>query len=382
VHRLEIANKLEIGGERDAAGLLRRETIRRATTSADLKAIRLALAGREFYPVGEFRKEYRRARNNRARLGIVRRYLQVAPHDARLRTQLLALLEAAGEKLELRQQVRRIRSDPFAEAGLLADCAAALKRIGDEYEARRTFGELTERAAYDPWARAFVGDRLRNEGWFDDATATYRALELLVPNEPAATLRLALAHHGAGRLDIARRTLERVAQTGGRRADNAFSRLAAQLAALLLAETRADKTTDATMRKQLEAVALEQRWFNGRALIVVRTPAARSPIEASLVFPTNSERAEQQPEFSQSSMGVYVLPFDEKPDAGVKLKLRGPELLVPARKTSVRVDALLPKARDQAPSLVSTEVELPANGKPIVLAWRDGTWKRTNRLRP
>ncbi len=166
--------------------------------------------------MGIFRKRYAAAPDDAARLAVVRRFLGLAPHDARLRRRVLALLEALGMKQALADEVRRVRRDPFADAGLLADGAAALRRLGDEAEARRAFGELAERAPGDPWARAFLGDRLRNEGWFDDAAQAYAVLDQLVPDDPAAILRLALAHAGAGRLDLAVRLLARVAQTGGR----------------------------------------------------------------------------------------------------------------------------------------------------------------------
>src|SRR5262249_19116173 len=157
--------------------------------------------------------------NDRDRLGIVRRFLGIAPHDARLRSRLLALLEAVGVKQELAEEGRRIRLHPFADAALLAQGASALRRLGDQEGALRGYGELIERAPNDAWARAFVGDRLREEGLFDDASRAYASLEELLPDEPATSLRLAMAHAGGGRLDIATRMLARVAQTGGRAGD-------------------------------------------------------------------------------------------------------------------------------------------------------------------
>src|SRR5206468_7850521 len=134
---------------------------------------------------GVFRKQYAAAKDDAGRLAVVRRFLAIAPHDARLHRRLFALLEALGQKQPLAEEVRRLRRDPFADAGLLADGASALRRIGDEAEARRAFGELAERAPGDPWARAFLGDRLRNEGWFDDAAQAYAVLEQLMPGDPA-----------------------------------------------------------------------------------------------------------------------------------------------------------------------------------------------------
>jgi ABC-type nitrate/sulfonate/bicarbonate transport system substrate-binding protein len=103
---------------------------------------------------------------------LVGRYLAVL-----LRTAAWAELNPA-EVVELSRQ---LRSDPFADALLLADAASALHRVGAELEARRTFGELSERAPKDPWVRGLLGDRLRAEGWFDDATEAYATLEELIP---------------------------------------------------------------------------------------------------------------------------------------------------------------------------------------------------------
>ncbi len=239
VARVRVARELERSGEVDAAGMLRREAVRRARSPEELRAIAHALLGDEHYPVGTFRKRYEAAPEPAAKLAVVRRFLALAPHDARLRRRLLALLEALKMNQELADEVRRLRCDPFADAGLLADAASALRRLGDVDEARRAFGELAERAPSDPWARAFLGDRLRNEGWFDDAAQAYTVLADLAPDEPAAVLRLALAHAGAGRLDIAVRLLARVAQTGGRAGGLKLGDLAARLSLARLAEALA-----------------------------------------------------------------------------------------------------------------------------------------------
>src|SRR5262249_14111328 len=143
------------------------------------------------------------------------------------------------------------------DAQLIADAASALRRAGDEAEARRTFGELAERAPRDPWVRGFLGDRLRAEGWFDDATAAYEVLLDLLPDDPAATLRLALAHAGAGRLDVAERLLARVAATGGRSGDARLSDLAANVAGALIGDALAKDGLGDDDKKRLARRALE-----------------------------------------------------------------------------------------------------------------------------
>ena len=139
-------------------------------------------------------KRYRAAGSDDARLAVVRKFLSIAPHDSFLKGRLIALLEAQGKKEQLAEEARRVRLDPFASAQVLADVASALLRLGEQDEARRTFGELGERAPADPWARAFLGDRLRNEGLFDDASQAYAALAELATDEPAGVLRSCLLY--------------------------------------------------------------------------------------------------------------------------------------------------------------------------------------------
>jgi Flp pilus assembly protein TadD len=330
--------------------------------------------GDERYPVGTFRKQYNAATDDRARMGVVRRFLALAPHDARLRRRMLSLLEALGMKQELAEEVRRVRRDPFADAGLLADGASALLRIGDEAEARRAFGELAERAPADPWARAFLGDRLRNEGWFDDAALAYTVLEQLVPDEPAAILRLALAHAGSGRLDIAQRMLSRVAQTGGRAGDAQLGELAGRLAHVLIAEARLKQGVAADDAERLTRAALELPYPSGATVIVLRSPAAALPVEATLIRGPKDAREERAPEVATAGIGLYTLRIDPGDASEVTLKLRRAKELLPARATKVRVDALVPDAPGKPPKLVSTEVELPVSGKPLELKWAGGAW--------
>jgi tetratricopeptide (TPR) repeat protein len=369
--RINVARALELAGDADAAALLRREAVRRAKSPDELHRIQLALIGDERYPVGTFKKQYNAAGDDKGRLAVVRRFLSIAPHDARLRRRLVAVLESLGMKQELAEEVRRFRRDPFADASLLADGASALRRIGDEDESRRAFGELAERAPEDPWARAFLGDRLRNEGWFDDATRAYTVLEELVPDDPSAILRLALAHAGAGRLDIAQRMLARVAQTGGRAGDGRLGDLAGRLAIDLLAEARARPGVAPADADRLLRAALELPYPAGAIVVLVRAPAGASALTTTLFRGPREAREERAPEVAAEGVGLYALRFDRGGvnDGDAVLRLRRPADLLPARGTKVRVDALIPGAAGQPPGLVTTEIELPISGKPVELKW-------------
>jgi tetratricopeptide (TPR) repeat protein len=364
LERLAVADQLALVGEADAAEFLRRETVRRAASPAELREIREHLLGNESYPAGTFERQYATATTSAARLAVVRRFLEVAPHDARLRRRLIALLGESPDHTALFAEVRRVREDPFADAALLADAAEALHRAGNDAEARRTFGELTERAPADPWARAFLGDRLRNVGWFDDAIATGEALELLAPDEPSATLRLALAHEGAGRVDIARRMLLRLAQTGGRTGDAAFGQLANELSAILL-DRALGTTKDAGDKKRLRSSLLELALTYADSMLVVRTPASDVPVQARLVPPAGSERAEREATTLALGLGIYTMPFDPSADRGSTLVLERRKGAVPEAATKVRVHALVPRAAGEVPSVATVDVELPVDGKTV-----------------
>jgi tetratricopeptide (TPR) repeat protein len=368
--RVAVARGIDDAGDADAAALLRKEAIRRVTTPEELDGVRLALLGDERKATGTFRKAYREAKTDELRLGVVRRFLKLAPHDSGLRRRLFALLEALGQKDPLIDEIYRARQDPFADAALLADGASALRRLGNEDEARRAFGELIERAPFDPYARAYVGDRLRNEHLFEDATAAYDALAVFRPDDPAATLRLGLAHAGAGRLDVASRIFHRVAQTGGRLSDERMGNLASLVEAVLSTAARQapGRTPDEAAR--LLRRVLEIPLPDAAALVLVRIPTLDTAVEARLLRGEKLDQ-EAQPEVSAASLGLYFLRV-ERGDRAVKLRLRRPAELDPSRPVKAELSVYVRSDDPGQARLVTREVELRADGKPVDLRW-DGT---------
>jgi len=364
--RIELARKLEESGEREAGAFLRREAVRRAASPEELTQVQLALIGDESYPAGTFKKRYRAAANDEERLRVVQQFLTLAPHDAVLERRLLALLDGLGRKPALLEETRRIKVDPFADATLLADAAALLRKNGEEAEARRIFGELVERAPSDPWVRAFVGDRLRNEGWFDDATRVYSVLDELAPDHPAALTRLALAHHGAGRIDIARRLLARVAETGGRAGDAQLGKLARGLSAILLADARKTAGLTPEQSEQLERAALQIGDGKRQSIVLVRTPAATQPVKVTLLRGTGKSRSERVPDVAAASMGVFLFLVEPGDDQTWALRLARPAELAPAPPLPARIDSIQEPAPGRLPS---REIELPLDGKPIEVPW-------------
>jgi Flp pilus assembly protein TadD len=374
LERVTLARELEASGEREAAALVRREAVRRAQSPEELRQLQAALVGDERYPAGTFKKRYRAAASDDERLQVVQQFLTLAPHDALLERRLLALLGALGRKPALVQEIRRLGADPFSDAVLLADAAAALRQSGDELEARRIFGVLVERAPGDPWVRALVGDRLRNEGWFDDATRVYSVLDELAPDHPAALIRLALAHHGAGRIDIARRLLARVAQTGGRAGDAQLGKLASGLSAVLLTSTLKTAELGKEQTEQLERAALETSVGRRPSVVLVRVPAATLPIKVSLLRGRDGAQTERAPDVVAASIGLYLFLLEPADSVKSVLRLSRPPGLGPAPELRAHIEGVVEgrplNAESRAPAtLVSHQVVLPLDGRSVEVPW-------------
>jgi hypothetical protein len=366
--RFGVAARLEEQGDADAAAYVRREAVRRAETPGELAEVRRALVSDEPVAGRTFETQYGKAHDDDARLVVVRRFLRLSPHDSRLRRLLLVLLERLGQKDALVQETHRVREDAFSDAALLSDAASALRRAGRDLEGRRAFGELVERAPEDPFARAYAGDRLRDEGLFDDATVAYEALGIMLPDEPAAALRLALAHAGAGRLDVATRVLERVAETGGRADDTGLGELASMTAAVLLEDARGRATGDDAAR--LARRALEVPLPDVAGFVLVRTPALDVPVEPRLVH-GGDDRAESPPDLAAASLGLFAMRL-ERGASGVGLVLRRPASLDAGWPARVRADVLTFAEGERQGKLAHYDVTVPADGKDVLVFGEGG----------
>ncbi|MBI5534227.1 MAG: VWA domain-containing protein [Deltaproteobacteria bacterium] len=362
VARVTLARELELAGEADASTFLKREALRRATSPEELRQVRRLLLHLESYPVKTFEKDYLAAADDNGRLAVVRRFLALAPHDLRLRHRLLDLLEALGRKEDLTQEIARIRRDPFVDATLLAECATSLRRIGQEAEALKAFGEIVERAPSDPWARSFAGDRLRNEGWFDQATAVYAPLERQMSGEQSVLMRMAMAHEGAGRVDLATRLLTRLTQVRGRSERSDLGDLASDLGAVMLVQPR--KGASEAARAEMSQRALELPFHATSTVLLVRAPSAIPPLDAKIVRGPANARQERGPDVWAHGLGLYR--FVLQPGEGdVVLKLTAKKELPPARPIKVRVDALISKGVGKVPEVVTREIDVEPNGKTV-----------------
>ena len=362
---LQMAGALEVAGEADAAAFLRRETLRRVTTFQELRKVSDLLTQDEPKIDDELDKAYKQAGSDPARLTVVRRFLRLAPHNGLARRRLLALLEALGQKEALIAEIDGLRAEPFADAGLLAQGASALRRIGLDAEGRRAFGELIERAPQDPWTLAYVGDRLRAEGMFDEAGAAYDSLARAVPNDAGVALRLALSHAGAGRLDVATRLLDRITQTGGRGDDGRLGELASIAQAVLLAGARggADAEVEAELDRRLLRTALP----DVQSVVMIQSPPSDDPIEVRVVR-SNGEKVAQSADLDARELGVAAIRI-ERGDGTARISLKRALELGPSRPAKAKVAALILDRESNRPRLVTKEVEVSADGKSVELAF-------------
>jgi hypothetical protein len=369
--RVKVASELDRAGENEAAAFLRRETMRRAHGALEIRAAREALLSMESYPRVAFEKQYADAQDNDARLKVVRRFLALAPHDIQLRQRLIALLLDKGDKSALQQEIIHIRSDPFADAALLASCASSLRKLGSEDDARNAYVEIIERAPADPWARAFAGDRLRNEGWYGDAIRVYAPLERLMEGEQGVVLRMALAEQGAGRIDLASRMLTRLTQMPGRSERQQLGELAVDIAAWMLSQPRA---VDPAQGKELARRLIELPLRKAGKTILLRTPAAAAPIEAVLIRGPRDAREQRAPDIAARGVGFYRLLLDAGDD-DVVLQMSAARELSPCEPMLVQIISIESKGPGQAPVVKSSEVKLASDGKPLRVRWQDG-WKQ------
>lgn len=360
---LQLAGALELAGETDAAAFLRRETLRRVTTFQQLQRVSELLTRDEPEIDDELDRAYKQARSDSDRLAVARRFLRLAPHNGLARRRLLSLLEALGQRDALVAEIDNLRAESFADAGLLAQGASALRRIGLDAEGRRAFGELIERAPQDPWTLAYVGDRLRAEGMFDEAGAAYDSLARALPNDAGVALRLALSHAGAGRLDVATRLLDRVAQTGGRGDDGRLGELASITQAVLLAGARG--SADAEVNAELERRLLRTALPDVQSVVMIQSPPADDPIEISVVR-KNGEKVAQSADLDARELGVAAIRI-ERGDGSARISLKRALELGPSRPAKAKLAALILDRESNQPRLVTKEVDVSADGKSVEL---------------
>ena len=107
--------------------------------------------------------------------------------------------------------------------------------------------------------------------------------------------------------------------------------------------------------------------------MLVFAPAATVRLSTEVVRDAGKEGASTPPDVAAEGIGVYALSFDPSGTGAVRLELSRPEALAPTRATPVRIRALAMDGNPATPpTLVSTDVTLPIDGKPVKVGWRDG----------
>jgi Mg-chelatase subunit ChlD/tetratricopeptide (TPR) repeat protein len=352
-----LAAHLAATGDSDAASFVRQELLRRPDVSSmQFDELRQLFVGDEPRIDGVLNKAYRVAKADPDRLKVVQRFLRVAPHSPLGRRLLLALLEKTGQKAALSDAVFQIRTDPFADAGLLAAGASALLRLGEAQE--------------DPWTLGYVGDRLRSEGLYEDALAAYQRLDLASPDDPGVALRLALAQAGAGRLDIAIRLLDRAGQTGGRGDDGRTGELSSIVSASLLAGAlqalpAPSPETAALLQRRLAETSLP----DVSSLILVRTPLGDDPVEVQIAR-QETDKDELPADLDATSMGLSAIRI-ERGGGTARIHLRRRLALPGSRLTHAIVSALIIGTDRSKITQVTREVDVDEKG--IELRWNGET---------
>ena len=361
-----LARNLSNQGETDAAAFVKQELLLHTSLSAlGYDELRKLLIDDEPKIDRALDKAYRAAKTDDQRAAVLRRYLRLAPHSPLGRRLQLALLESRQNRGALLDAIEQIRNDVFADAGLLAESASALRRLGMDAEGRRAFGDLIERAPRDPWTLGYVGDRLRAEGLYEEAVAAYLRLDAAMPDDPAVTLRLALAHAGAGRLDVATRLLDRVAQTGGRGDDGRLGELASVVAASFLANARSGPQapeTDALLMRRLAQTPLP----DVSSIILVRTPLTDDKVEVS-VARNVKDKDELPADLDASAMGLSAVRI-ERGGGTARLRVKRTGVST-ARATKGLVTALVLGQDRSKAKLVSREIDIAPGDKGTELRW-------------
>ena len=246
-----------------AADALYRGMLARVRTPQDMRDLNAALGLRSADP-GLVAKMLKEAKSPEERTQKLRALVVLWPNDFVLGLQLLGALEDAGDLSGAREQGKKLRDRPDADARVrtavgelnlrLAQSAKTpAEKAEDEAEARRAFGEIVEFAPDDPVARRRLGDLLRAHGWFLEAARQYETLARLAPDDSSVALLLAAAAEGQGKLEEAVRWTEKGGAAGAPDAEQSPARTARAFAATYLAWGRLS-ARDAGKKDEVETL--------------------------------------------------------------------------------------------------------------------------------
>ncbi|MCY1064112.1 VIT domain-containing protein [Nannocystis sp. RBIL2] len=248
-------------GEPDARNYLARGLLRRLVDQGLIGAVERAMfgAGVDWNDLDRQLQLVVGADAPTRKLQMVQAALLRSPGDPQGERRLIQLLSEQGKLEEALARGRSLR-----EQGLMTPVLA--QQIGEVFvaheqvdEAQRIFSEIVEFDADNPQSRALLGDIFLRHGWFERAYRQYEDLVAIRPDDPTASIRLARAAAGAGRVDEALRLLRQVAAGEGRPGADDPRRFARLHAAVLLARLLAApdaKIPEASVARELGRLQL------------------------------------------------------------------------------------------------------------------------------
>lgn len=221
-------------GEPDAARFVARALLRRLVDPALVAAVDDALFG-AFVDWSAIDARVVLAKTVDDKIDIVREALLRAPGDPQGEQRLIELFVAAGRVAEAVGHGVRLREQGLMTPALAQALGEVMVAHGQVEEAQRLFSEIVEFDPSNPTSRRLLGDIFLRHGWYDAAHRQYEDLVAMLPEDPTATIRLARAAAGTGRVDEAVRTLRKLAGGEGRPGADDPRRFARLHAAALLA---------------------------------------------------------------------------------------------------------------------------------------------------
>jgi len=230
---IELFNQFD--GDSGIQSFLRREILGRVRTPADLRVVHEGLGERGGVDWTAVEQLLARATTREQKVKTARDLLRRWPDDLRLALRLFGLLEEVGELREARRLAAVIRANPYTDANARTLVGEFYLRQQDEAAARRAWSEIVEFAPYDPYARRWLGDLYRAAGWYEDAYRQYETLQSLTPDDEGVKLLLAAAAFGAGRVENALQTEQRVASNSEPGFEGGIARTATLLSGMRLA---------------------------------------------------------------------------------------------------------------------------------------------------
>jgi tetratricopeptide (TPR) repeat protein len=190
-------------------------------------------------------------------LEILQQALARAPGDPQGERRMIALLVRRGKLDEAVAHGRRLRERGQLTPQLVQQLGEVLVESGDKDAALRVFSEIVEFDPHSPLSRRLLGDIFLRHQWYDDAYRQYEDLLGLVREDPTASIRLARAAAGTGRVDEGLRILRKVSSGEGRPGANDPRRWARLLAASYLAKLLGDDSApEASVTRELKRLQL------------------------------------------------------------------------------------------------------------------------------